>query len=120
VSPANSPVITEENTAFVPINIGKQKENADNGYTILVVDDKEVQRQLVKLLLNQLGYDAILANNGQVALEIIQSNPVDLVFMDIQMPVMNGFEAALPPFKAKSKKHLLMPSAVLFSFCLFY
>ncbi|EGU36628.1 histidine kinase [Vibrio sp. N418] len=94
VSPANSPVITEENTAFIPIDIAKQNDNADNGYTILVVDDKEVQRQLVKLLLNQLGYDAILANNGQVALEIIQSNPVDLVFMDIQMPVMNGFEAA--------------------------
>ncbi|EGU37852.1 histidine kinase [Vibrio ichthyoenteri ATCC 700023] len=82
-------------------NTNDQNPNKESGqtlrpqsYTILVVDDKEVQRQLVKLLLNQLGYDAILANNGQVALEIIQNNSVDLVFMDIQMPVMNGFEAA--------------------------
>ncbi|NOH81598.1 response regulator [Vibrio sp. RE86] len=61
---------------------------------ILVVDDKEVQRTLVKLYLEQLGYGVVLANNGKVAIEIIQSNPIDLVFMDIQMPVMDGFEAA--------------------------
>tara|TARA_Y100001956_G_C4122262_1_gene188150 strand:- start:2494 stop:3042 length:549 start_codon:yes stop_codon:yes gene_type:complete len=61
---------------------------------ILVVDDKEVQRALVKLYLEQLGYDVVLANNGKVAIEIIHSNPIDLIFMDIQMPVMDGFEAA--------------------------
>lgn len=63
-------------------------------YMILVVDDKEIQRTLVKLYLEQLGYGVVLANNGKVAIEIIESNPIDLVFMDIQMPVMNGFEAA--------------------------
>lgn len=61
---------------------------------ILVVDDKEVQRALVKLYLEQLGYGVVLANNGKVAIEIIQNNPIDLIFMDIQMPVMDGFEAA--------------------------
>ena len=65
-----------------------------DGFTILVVDDKEVQRQLAKLLLNQLGYDVILANNGKVAIEIIASNSIDFVLMDIQMPVMDGFQAA--------------------------
>ncbi|MEF1290032.1 hybrid sensor histidine kinase/response regulator [Vibrio sp. M260118] len=63
-------------------------------HMILVVDDKEIQRTLVKLYLEQLGYSVILANNGKVAIEIIQNNPIDLVFMDIQMPIMNGFEAA--------------------------
>ncbi|MEF1185871.1 response regulator [Vibrio sinaloensis] len=61
---------------------------------ILVVDDKEVQRALVKLYLEQLGYRVVLANNGKVAIEIIHNNPIDLIFMDIQMPVMDGFEAA--------------------------
>lgn len=61
---------------------------------ILVVDDKEIQRALVKLYLEQLGYGVVLANNGKVAIEIIHNNPIDLVFMDIQMPVMDGFEAA--------------------------
>ncbi|MBA5762627.1 response regulator [Vibrio sp. 404] len=62
--------------------------------TVMVVDDKEVQRQLVKLLLQQLGYDVILANNGQVAIDILDGNSVDFILMDVQMPVMNGFEAA--------------------------
>ncbi|MGY5537611.1 response regulator [Vibrio brasiliensis] len=67
---------------------------AKSSHMILVVDDKEIQRTLVKLYLEQLGYGVVLANNGKVAIEIIQSNPIDLVFMDIQMPVMDGFEAA--------------------------
>ncbi len=62
--------------------------------TVLVVDDKEVQRAMVTLYLQQLGYDVIQANNGKVAVEIFHNNPIDLVIMDIQMPVMNGFEAA--------------------------
>lgn len=61
---------------------------------IMVVDDKEIQRQLVKLLLNQLGYEVVLANNGQVAVDMLRQSDVDFVFMDVQMPVMDGFEAA--------------------------
>nr|WP_237362366.1 hybrid sensor histidine kinase/response regulator [Vibrio marisflavi] len=61
--------------------------------TILVVDDKEVQRALVKLYLEQLGCKVIQANNGLTAVSVFRSNPVDVVLMDIQMPVMNGFQA---------------------------
>uniref|UniRef100_UPI0030DC9765 response regulator n=1 Tax=Vibrio caribbeanicus TaxID=701175 RepID=UPI0030DC9765 len=70
------------------------KSKSLTSHNILVVDDKEVQRTLVNLYLKQLGYSVILANNGKVAIEIIQSNPIDLVFMDIQMPIMDGFKAA--------------------------
>ena len=70
------------------------KSKSLTSHSILVVDDKEVQRTLVNLYLKQLGYSVILANNGKVAIEIIQSNPIDLVFMDIQMPIMDGFKAA--------------------------
>ncbi|WP_419800182.1 response regulator [Vibrio coralliilyticus] len=41
-----------------------------------------------------MGYNVLLANNGKIAVEMVQNNPIDLVFMDIQMPVMDGFEAA--------------------------
>ncbi|ARC92527.1 hypothetical protein B6A42_11200 [Vibrio coralliilyticus] len=74
-------------------NVAQPSERSEK-HLILVVDDKEIQRSLVKLYLAQLGYDVVLANNGKVAIEIIRSNPIDLVFMDIQMPIMNGFEAA--------------------------
>lgn len=64
---------------------------------ILVVDDKEVQRALVTLYLEQLdlGLNIIQANNGQTAIDIFKTNPIDLVIMDIQMPVMNGFDASI-------------------------
>lgn len=77
-----------------PVKDGELSFAPTSSHLILVVDDKEIQRTLVKLYLEQLGYGVVLANNGKVAIEIIQSNPIDLVFMDIQMPIMDGFEAA--------------------------
>ncbi|MCW8334351.1 hybrid sensor histidine kinase/response regulator [Vibrio paucivorans] len=62
--------------------------------TILIVDDKEVQRALVKIYLEQLDINVIQANNGETAVSVFRSNDVDLVLMDIQMPKMNGFEAS--------------------------
>ncbi|WP_415846525.1 response regulator [Vibrio aerogenes] len=61
--------------------------------TILVVDDNKMQRTLVQLFVQQLGYQILHADNGKTALDIFRHNQVDLVIMDIQMPVMNGFEA---------------------------
>ncbi|MDF2154263.1 hybrid sensor histidine kinase/response regulator [Vibrio sp. CAU 1672] len=62
--------------------------------TVLIVDDKEVQRTLVDMYLSQLGVNCIQANNGRTALNMFKSNQVDLILMDVQMPVMNGFDAS--------------------------
>lgn len=62
--------------------------------TVLVVDDKEVQRSLVIFYLDQLNVNVIQANNGLKAIEQVKANSVDLVLMDIQMPVLNGFDAS--------------------------
>lgn len=61
---------------------------------MLIVDDKEVQRTLVQMYLNRLGVNSLQANNGANAVELFQSHQVDLVLMDVQMPVMNGFDAS--------------------------
>lgn len=62
--------------------------------TVLIVDDKEVQRTLVQIYLNQLGVNSLQANNGEHAVEIVKMNQVDLILMDVQMPIMNGFDAS--------------------------
>ncbi|HHB1594084.1 TPA: response regulator [Vibrio campbellii] len=62
--------------------------------TVLIVDDKEVQRALVQMYLNQLGVNSLQANNGENAVEVFKANRVDLILMDVQMPVMNGFDAS--------------------------
>jgi signal transduction histidine kinase/DNA-binding response OmpR family regulator len=61
---------------------------------ILVVEDHPVNRNLFALILEKLGYPVLLADDGIDALEKTAANPVSLIFMDIQMPRMNGYEAA--------------------------
>lgn len=61
--------------------------------TIMVVDDNQCQRELVQMLLTRLGYQVVLATNGQDAINTLEKCMVDFVLMDIRMPVMNGFEA---------------------------
>ncbi|MDJ1182975.1 ATP-binding response regulator [Roseofilum casamattae] len=62
-------------------------------YRILVVDDKEINRQLLIQLFNPLGFELQEASNGREAIEIWQVWQPHLIWMDIRMPVMDGFEA---------------------------
>ncbi|MEM1180237.1 MAG: ATP-binding protein [Acidobacteriota bacterium] len=60
---------------------------------ILVVDDNAINRMIACDLLEDLGYASVDANDGLQALEVLGSNPVDLVLMDCQMPGLDGYEA---------------------------
>ncbi len=60
---------------------------------VLLAEDNEVNRKLVQTLLEKRGHTVVVAENGREALDILQQRSVDLVLMDIQMPVMDGFEA---------------------------
>lgn len=62
---------------------------------ILVVDDLLTNRQIVTLILQKMGYDAVGADSGPQALSLLESEHFDLVFMDIQMPEMNGIDVTL-------------------------
>jgi len=65
-----------------------------SGQTVLVVEDNLVNQELIKEFLIRLGCRVLLAENGQMALDILKQQSVDLVFMDCQMPVMDGYDAA--------------------------
>lgn len=60
---------------------------------ILVADDKSENRSVLERLLSPLGFDLVEAEDGREALEKATQSPPDLVFMDLVMPVMDGFEA---------------------------
>ena len=61
--------------------------------TILIVDDEEVTRMMVRRVLGGYGYEVLEAFNGAAALDLCQRQAVDLVLMDVRMPLMNGFDA---------------------------
>lgn len=60
---------------------------------ILLVDDDELSRRMMGLLLSEKGYNYDTASNGFEAVESVQSQSYDIVLMDLQMPLMNGFDA---------------------------
>jgi len=69
----------------------------------LVVDDIPVNQKLLVLQLKRFGYTPDLAANGFEALEAIKANDYDVVFMDLDMPLMNGFDAVRELRKRESQ-----------------
>jgi len=61
--------------------------------SILLVDDCDMNRRVISLMLRKLGHQADMAENGAEAIEALENRHYDLVLMDIEMPVMDGFEA---------------------------
>lgn len=62
---------------------------------ILVVDDNILNQELIIASLRKNGYTCDRADNGQDAYEKYMKNPYDLIFMDLQMPIMTGIDSAI-------------------------
>ena len=60
---------------------------------ILLVEDNEINRQVARELLERMGLEVVMAVNGAEAVKILRKEDYDLVFMDIQMPEMDGYQA---------------------------
>lgn len=65
-----------------------------NGLSVLVVDDGDTNRKLIRLLLERGGAKVRLAENGQVAVDMATNARFDVILMDMQMPVLDGYAAA--------------------------
>jgi len=59
---------------------------------ILVVDDIFTNRYLLSELVKLTGNEVVLAENGEEAIKVLETQDIHLIFMDIEMPVMNGIE----------------------------
>ena len=63
------------------------------GARVLLAEDNEINQQVAKEILEQAGLVVSIANNGKEAVEMVSAGNFEVVLMDIQMPVMGGFEA---------------------------
>ena len=61
-------------------------------YQILVVEDDKNTRRLMSAVLTRTGYEPIMAENGEEALEILDRKHIDLIVLDVMMPRMDGYE----------------------------
>lgn len=57
---------------------------------VLVVEDEESIREVIAMLLSDEGYEALVAPNGVVALDLVRQTPPRLILLDLMMPVMDG------------------------------
>jgi signal transduction histidine kinase/ActR/RegA family two-component response regulator len=79
---------------------------AVTGARILLVEDNEINQQVARELLQDIGLAVDVAENGERALAMVQSAAYDLVFMDMQMPVMDGIAASRAMRALERLKHL--------------
>lgn len=81
---------------------------------VLVVEDCPTNQLLISLLLERLGLEVTLAGDGKEAVDIALSQAFDLIFMDMQMPNMNGYDAT----KALRKNSLTIPIVALTAYAM--
>jgi signal transduction histidine kinase/CheY-like chemotaxis protein len=90
----------KKQTVLEPENISNQfsfeqsrEEGFDFSGSVLVVEDTRTNQMLVKMILEKMGFTVTVSEDGKEGVEKALSEPFDLIFMDMQMPNMNGYEA---------------------------
>jgi PAS domain S-box-containing protein len=81
--------------------------------TVLIVEDNAFNMNIARDFLHQWGCDTIEATNGKLALEALESEKIDLVLMDLQMPVMDGYETIEIIRSKKSHYYQQLPVVAL-------
>ena len=92
---------TDEGDFVGPVDVGpdgidrrqKSRVTALPGTRVLIIDDSPTIVALLRRMLVQNGFDVLEAGDAEAGLEIARSGPLHLVFLDIVLPGMNGFEA---------------------------
>ena len=91
--PCSVNAIEKNNKKITDKNSAAKIENKFKNKVILIADDFEVNYILIKEILNKFQAQSLWAKNGKYAVDICKSENIDVVLMDIKMPVMDGIEA---------------------------
>jgi len=93
--------LKEEKTTKIDNNVKFKNVKA------MVAEDNSINQKLIQNILNGLGVDVVLVDNGQLALDAREMDDFDIIFMDIQMPVMGGIEAThkIIEYEKNHRKH---------------
>jgi CheY-like chemotaxis protein len=85
-----TPILQQQNiTEELPGNLSEQYP-----LRILIAEDNPINQQLAMIVLTKMGYQPEIAENGKEAIDMLRESKFDIVLMDVQMPEMDGMEAA--------------------------
>lgn len=87
--------------------------DALNNLRVLIAEDNMVNVMLMKKLFSKWGITPTIAENGERAVEMVQYGNFDIILMDLQMPVLNGFDAAIEIRKMRDSKKANIPIIAL-------
>ncbi|KYN90837.1 hybrid sensor histidine kinase/response regulator [Vibrio cidicii] len=91
--------------AYMPAPVRKSD---DGKRVIMVVDDNDSLRKFTSLLLEKQGFEVIQREDGREALHALEKHHVDLILMDIEMPILDGIEASIQ-IRQSNKKYAHVP-----------
>ena len=92
---------------------GSPRKDLDPSLTILLAEDNAINRKLASTLLRKAGHEVVTVENGRDAVTELEKRDFDVVLMDVQMPVMDGFEAASCIRNLKNKQKAGVPIIAL-------
>jgi signal transduction histidine kinase/ActR/RegA family two-component response regulator len=101
VSAAGKPGRGAVFTLMLPLSVAREApaaptpaiDRSGRAPKVLVVDDNETNRKVAELILAAIGAEVVCVEDGQAAIDAVESNAFDVVLMDLQMPVMDGLTA---------------------------
>lgn len=96
----------------LPLNIGIS-DNKEIYKNILLVEDNIINQKLTKAVLDRQGFNVDTASNGKIGVDKYRQNSYDLVLMDIQMPVMDGYESARLIREYENINPLIKPATII-------
>lgn len=119
-------VVTKSRQRADVVEVAKQKEQETTisgskllaEARILVVEDNAINRRVMKITLQNIVGSIALAENGQEAVEMVKKNDYDIILMDVQMPVLNGYEATQAIRQLEKKKSGRIPIIALTAYAL--
>lgn len=85
--------VAEETTPTAPVYQPNLDRLSISNINILLVEDNKINQLVAEKFLNKWGVEVTIAENGQQALDIVKKESFSLILMDLQMPVMDGYEA---------------------------
>lgn len=93
-----TPLSELENYKLIPSESINKKVESDKpadslALKIAVAEDNKANQHVILIMLRRLGWESEFAENGQELLDLVRDNDFDLIFMDVQMPLMDGLEA---------------------------